>query len=58
MCIRPADLIDNYDIRRGVWGYAIQVQVTTMKIPYWVTSSAPKGDRPITGTLDQWSCPD
>jgi hypothetical protein len=48
MCVRPAlaDLIDNHQIR-GVCGCAIQVQVTTMKIPFRATSSAQKGERPI-----------
>ncbi len=30
MCVRLADLIDNYQIRKGGGGCAIQVQVTTM----------------------------
>ena len=47
--------IDDFDIRRGC---AIQVQVTTMKIPYRVTSSAPKGDRPILEYTTKWNKPD
>ena len=39
-------------------GCAIQVQVTTMKIPYRATSSAPKGDRPILEYTTKWSSPD
>ena len=41
-----------------MWGCVIQVQVTTMKIPYRATSSAPKGDRPILEYTTTWRSPD
>ena len=50
--------IDDLDIRRGVWACVIQVQVTTMKIPYLATSSAPKGDRQILEYTTKWSSTD
>ena len=48
--------IDDFDLRRGCG--VIQVLATTMKIPYWATSSAPKGDRPILEYTTKWSSPD
>ena len=57
MSYRQQTRIDDY-IQRGVWGWAIQVQVTTMKIPYRATSSAPKGDRLILKHTTKWSSPD
>ena len=56
--LSPADQDRRLRHPKGVWGCAIQVQVTTMKIPYRAASSAPKGDRPILEYTTKWSSPD
>ncbi len=58
MCIRPADLIDNYDIRR------VCVTMCNPGAGDYHENSLPgdiisaDGERPITGGCDQWSCRD
>ena len=56
--LSPADRDRQLRHPKGVWCCAIQVLATTMKIPYRVTSSAPKGDRPILEYTTKWSSPD
>ena len=44
-------------LRRCVCGNKIQVLEYDGVFPCRVTSSALKGERPITGCYDQWNCP-
>jgi hypothetical protein len=58
MCVRPADLIDNYDIQRGC------VRMFNPGAGDYHEDSLQGDiigagrDRPITRGYDQWGCPD
>ncbi len=64
MCVRPADLIDNYQIQRGGVGMCDPGAGYFHDGPpgLLATSSTPKGDRPIlentTSGTAQFSLPD